>query len=91
MKSDTPRTDLNCLTVETLRTMKGTGTQIVLAAVCRQLERDLNSVVNQWSSDVDRLERLVRKYRAALERIANQDYRGNKSTEQQIAEEALLE
>lgn len=39
--SDTPRTDLNCLTVETLRTMKGTGTQIVLAAVCRQLEREL--------------------------------------------------
>lgn len=29
--STTPRTDLNCLTVETLRTMKGTGTKIVLA------------------------------------------------------------
>ena len=42
MKTDTPRTDLNCLTVETLRTVKGTGTKIVLAAVCRQLERELN-------------------------------------------------
>lgn len=42
MKSDTPRTDLNCLTVDALRTMRGTGTKIVLAAVCRQLERELN-------------------------------------------------
>lgn len=58
MKSDTPRTDLNCLTVETLRTMKGTGTKIVLAAVCRQLERELteaNAKIKEltfgWAAD----------------------------------------
>lgn len=39
--SDTPRTNLNHLTVETLRTLKGTGTKIVLASVSRQLEREL--------------------------------------------------
>ena len=39
--SDTPRTNLNHLTVETLRTLKGTGTKIVLADFARRLEREL--------------------------------------------------
>ena len=59
METDTPRTDLNCLTVETLRTMKGTGTQIVLAAVCRQLERELaaaNARIAELESEVKRAE-----------------------------------
>lgn len=50
MSTDTPRTDLNRLTVETLRTMKGTGTQIVLAAVCRQMERELNEANAQLAA-----------------------------------------
>lgn len=41
--SDTPRTDLNCLTVETLRTMKGGDAKIVLADVCRDLEMELTA------------------------------------------------
>ena len=45
--SDAPRTDLNHLTVETLRTMKGTGTKIVLASVARQLERELNAATER--------------------------------------------
>lgn len=52
MSTETPRTDINCLTVETLRTMKGTGTQIVLAAVCRQLERELAAA----NTRIERLE-----------------------------------
>lgn len=40
--SDTPRTDLNILTIETIRTLPGSGVMIVLAAVMRQLERELN-------------------------------------------------
>ena len=78
--SDTPRTDLNHLTVETLRTMKGTGTKIVLASVARQLERELNAS----NQRIKRLEETLR-------RIANTDYRGNRSTESQIAFEALNE
>ena len=39
--SDTPRTNLNHLTVETLQTLKGTGTKIVLADFARDLEREL--------------------------------------------------
>jgi hypothetical protein len=33
----------------------------------------------------------IRHLESALRRIANQDYRGNRSTESQIAEEALKE
>jgi recombinational DNA repair protein RecR len=40
--SNTPRTDLNMLTIETIRTLPGSGVRIVLAAVMQQMERELN-------------------------------------------------
>jgi hypothetical protein len=49
-------------------------------AFARELERELNAAN-------DRIKRLE----DALRRIANQDYRGNRSTESQIAYEALRE
>ncbi len=51
-----------------------------LDAFARQLERELNAAN-------DRIKRLEE----ALSRIANQDYRGNRSTESQIAFDALKE
>lgn len=81
MKNDTPRTDLNCLTVETLRTMKGKGTKIVLAAVCRQLERELsaaNAKIKEltfgWAADREEL-RVARERIAELERIGTNLWR----------------
>lgn len=41
--SDTPITDLNCLRAEALKTLSGTGTKIVLAAVSSDLEHKLNA------------------------------------------------
>ena len=49
-------------------------------AFARQLERELRTA----NARIKRLEE-------ALSRIANQDYRGNRSTESQIAFEALKE
>jgi hypothetical protein len=51
-----------------------------LGMLCRQLERKLNAAN-------DRIKRLE----DALHRIANTDYRGNRSTESQIAFQALTE
>ena len=45
--SETPRTNLNVLTVETIRTLPGTGVQIVLAAVMRTMERELNAMTEE--------------------------------------------
>lgn len=57
--SDTPRTNLNHLTVETLRTLKGTGTKIVLASVSSRLERELaaaNERCKRFEEHAHRLE-----------------------------------
>ena len=61
----------------------------------KQLEEELMEVNNKHSvlvADVvlneDRAER-IRHLESALRRIANQDYRGNRSTESQIAFEVL--
>ena len=45
--SDTPRADLNVLTIETIRTLPGTGVQIVLAAVMRTMERELTAMTEE--------------------------------------------
>lgn len=45
--SDTPRTNLNVLTIETIRTLPGTGVQIVLAAVMRTMERELIAMTEE--------------------------------------------
>ena len=45
--SETPRTNLNVLTVETIRTLPGTGVQIVLAAVMRTMERELTAMTEE--------------------------------------------
>ena len=61
----------------------------------KQLEEQLMEVKNKHSAlvadvvlDEDRAER-IKRLEEALRRIANQDYRGNRSTESQIAFEAL--
>ena len=75
MVSDTPRTDAGKKIV-----LGGVGGdwEVVHIAFSRQLERELNAAN-------DRIKRLE----DALSRIANQDYRGNRSTESQIAADAL--
>lgn len=77
-QSDTPRTDLNCLTVEALRTMKGTGTKIVLAAVARDLERELASVH-------ERIKRLEETADNLLELSYDCDCRGTGIAEARLA------
>jgi hypothetical protein len=52
--------------------------EFVLSEFARTLERELNAA----NERINRLE-------TALRRIANTDYRGNRSTESQIAFEAL--
>jgi hypothetical protein len=51
-----------------------------LGMLCRRIERELNAAN-------DRIKRLE----SALRKIANQDYRGNRSTESEIAFRALKE
>ncbi len=68
-----------------------------LGMLCRRLERELNaanSIIRQQQlldeanlRQQDRIKRLEE----ALHRIANTDYRGHRSTESQIAFEALTE
>jgi predicted nucleic acid-binding Zn-ribbon protein len=53
---------------------------VAVASECSKLERELNAAN-------DRIKRLEE----ALRQIANQDYRGNRSTESQIAFRALKE
>ena len=49
----------------------------------------LLSTHNDLDALTDKLTAERNHYRAALERIANQDYRGNRSTESEIAWKAL--
>ena len=49
-----------------------------LGMLCRTLERQLNASQHR-----------IKRLEEALSRIANQDYRGNRSTESQIAADAL--
>lgn len=51
-----------------------------LGMLCRRLERELNAANER-----------IKRLEDALSRIANQDYRGNRSTESQIAFNALKE
>lgn len=74
--SDTPRTEAE---VDRQKCWSDDLVSIDANFAC-QLERELNAAN-------DRIKRLE----AALRRIANQDYRGNRSTESQIAFEALKE
>ena len=54
--------------------------QVCDADFARQLERELQEANKR-----------IKRLEDALRRIANQDYRGNRSTESQIAAEALKE
>ena len=76
MVSDTPRTE-----AEVNRQKCWSDDLVTIDAnfAC-QLERELNAA-NQR----------IKRLEEALSRIANQDYRGNRSTESQIAAEALKE
>ena len=75
--SDTPRTDA---AEKHAYEFKDEYTPVCESKLVRQLERELNAA----NAKIKRLE-------DALRRIANQDYRGNRSTESQIAAEALKE
>jgi hypothetical protein len=93
--SDTPRTETYVL---------NPLPQIVSAEWSRQLERELtaanskidllmsaNADVARIAGERDKAEKRVLYLESALRKIANQDYRGNRSTESQIAFEALKE
>ncbi len=72
--SDTPRTE-----AEVARLKGPTDALITIDAnFAAQLERELTAANER-----------IKRLEAALRRIANTDYRGNRSTESQIAEEAL--
>ena len=76
MVSDTPRTE-----AEVNRQKCWSDDLVTIDAnFAAQLERELNAA-NQR----------IKRLEEALSRIANQDYRGNRSTESQIAAEALKE
>ena len=47
------------------------------------------TAISDLSRDKTELLERIKRLEAALRRIANTDYRGNRSTESQIAEEAL--
>lgn len=69
------------------------------AQFARQLERELNDIKQLAEIRIDYIRQLeaeksvakdrINRLEDALRRIANTDYRGNRSTESQIAEEAL--
>ena len=76
MVSDTPRTE-----AEVNRQKCWSDDLVTIDAnFAAQLERELNAA-NQR----------IKRLEEALSRIANQDYRGTRSTESQIAAEALKE
>ena len=91
MVGDTPRTDAR-------RGFHGWYTAVD-AEFSEKLERELNAA----NAEVDRLtakvaqlyegaeeqKQRIKRLKEALSQIANQDYRGNRSTESQIAFEAL--
>jgi predicted nucleic acid-binding Zn-ribbon protein len=70
-----------------------------LGMLCRRLERQLNaatSEIERLTSKVDQLyegaeeqKQRIKRLEEALREIANQDYRGSRSTESQIAFMAL--
>lgn len=82
---------------------EGSGIQPSIAQSDEDFARYITEIA--WSNgayaryaDIDRLRAELAaaikqrdNYRSALERIANQDYRGNRSTESQIAFSALAE
>ena len=80
--SDTPRTDAEANGGNSMGVLMGNGLRyaLVQSEFARQLERELNAS----NQRIKRLEETLR-------RIANTDYRGNRSTESQIAFEALNE
>jgi septal ring factor EnvC (AmiA/AmiB activator) len=56
--------------------------------------KELRAIALEARKMEDRIKQLedrIRHLESALRRIADQDYRGNRSTESQIAEEALKE
>ena len=73
--SDTPRTDKVLYSVDVCD-----GEDVVNIEFARTLESELNAANDR-----------IKRQEEALRRIANQDYRGNRSTESQIAFEALKE
>jgi hypothetical protein len=102
MVSDTPRTDAELVEMTTGYGPVVTKTTWVHSSLCFQLERELNAAnskiellmsanadVARIAGERDKAEKRVLYLESALRRIANQDYRGNRSTESQIAFEAL--
>ncbi len=56
------------------------------------MEKPIDKGAAQFAADeIQRLEDRINHLETALRRIANTDYRGNRSTESQIAFEALKE
>jgi hypothetical protein len=56
------------------------------------MEKPIDNGAAQFAADeIQRLEDRINHLETALRKIANQDYRGNRSTESQIAFEALKE
>jgi hypothetical protein len=94
MVGDTPRTDA---------AWKPDGGDyfIVDVDLARQLERELNASTSEIERLTNKVAQLyegaeeqkqrIKRLEEALRQIANQDYRGNRSTESQIAFEALKE
>ena len=65
---------------------------IVAAGISYTDSRELRAIALEVRKREDRIKQLedrITHLESALRRIANQDYRGNRSTESQIAEEAL--
>ena len=56
-----------------------------------QLENRLRALWDKYDGDRKHYMDRIKRLEEALSRIANQDYRGNRSTESQIAFEALKE
>ena len=92
--SDTPRTDARL--IEGIM-LDGRVEQLdrVYATFARKLERELNEanaiIRQQQLLDEEnlRLQDRIHRLESALREIANQDYRGSRSTESQIAFRAL--
>ena len=80
--STTPRTDEQVLAYRT-----EDGSEMVDASFARELETELAAM----QARAEKAEAKIITARSALSRIANSDYRGNRSTESQIAFAALEE
>ena len=87
--SATPRTDEQTLAYRT-----EDGSELVHASFAAKLETELITACRILNDETNRAEKAEAKIitaRSALSRIANSDYRGNRSTESQIAFAALEE